>query len=178
MDFEAEGHIYRDAGKVIPSVTTILNPTASKPWFSHESASRGTLAHERCAAYALKPEGFPYEAYVDAFALWCFKYNPKWLAVEEIIDGCVDGMRYAGRLDGFAEIDGKLTVIDWKTGVKAKWHYSQVGAYALVKKPARGLVLYLHDDMTYTEEWMDSSALVAGIQGFRAKIKEYYAETN
>ena len=173
MEYTAEGHIYSDHGKIIPSVTTILNPSASKPWFSHESASRGTLAHERCAAYALQPKGFPYEAYVDAFALWCFKHNPKWLAVEEIIDGCVDGYRYAGRLDGLCVIDGDV-VVDWKTGVKARWHHAQVGAYALVKKPRRGLVLYLHDDMTYSEDWMSPSDLVSGIQEFRVKIKEHY----
>ncbi len=174
MDYTAEGHVYSDHGKVIPSVTQILNPSTVKPWFSHESASRGTLAHERCAAYALQPKGFPYEAYVDAFALWCYKHNPKWIAVEEIIDGTVDGLRYAGRLDGLAEISGKMTLVDWKTGVQAKYHHAQIGAYALVKKPARGLVLYLHDDMTYSEDWLDTKALVLGIQEFRWKIKEYY----
>ena len=174
MDYQAEGHIYSDHGKIIPSVTTILNPPATKQWYTHGSDKRGTLAHERCAAWALKPEGFPYEPYVDSFAMWSYKYNPKWLAIEEIIDGCVDGLRYAGRLDGLAEINGKLVLVDWKTGVKAKYHHAQVGAYALVKKPARGLVLYLKSDMTYSEDWMDTRDLVDGIQEFRGKIKEYY----
>jgi len=176
MDYEERGHIYSDHGKVIPSVTTILNPPSSKPWFSHESAARGTLAHDRCASWAAKADGFPYETYVDAFALWCFKHNPQWIAIEEIIDGSVDGLRYAGRLDGFAEIGGKLTLVDWKTGVKAKYHHAQVGAYSLVKKPAQGLVLYLHDDMTYSEDWMSPSELVSGIQEFRVKIKEFYVQ--
>ena len=50
----------------------------------------------------------------------------------------------------------------------------QVGAYAIIKKPRRGLVLYLHDDMTYSEDWMSPSDLVSGIQEFRVKIKEFY----
>ena len=174
MDYQEAGHIYSDHGKIIPSVTTILNPPSVKKWYTHGSDSRGTLAHERCAAYALQPKGFPYESYVDSFALFCYKHNPKWIAVEEIIDGCVDGLRYAGRLDGLAEIGGKLTLVDWKTGVRAKYHHAQVGAYAIAKKPAQGLVLYLHDDMTYSEDWMSTSDLVAGIQEFRGKIKEYY----
>ena len=174
MEYQEEGHVYSDHGKIIPSVTTILNGPSSKKWYTHGSDKRGTLAHAGCAAYALKPAGFPYETYVDSFALWCFKHNPKWLAVEEIIDGCVDGMRYAGRLDGFCEIDGSV-LVDWKTGHKALWHAAQVGAYALVKKPKRGLVLYLHDDMTFSEFWMSPSELVLGIQIFRQKIKEFYA---
>ena len=106
MDYAAEGHIYSDHGKVIPSVTTILNPIAAKPWFSHESAARGTLAHDRCAAWAAKAVAFPYEPYVDAFAMWCFKHAPEWVKLESIVDGKVDGMRYAGRLDGLAMVEG------------------------------------------------------------------------
>jgi hypothetical protein len=80
-------------------------------------------------------------------------------------------MRYAGRLDGLAMIESKLTVIDWKTGVKAKWHRAQVGAYSIVKKPASALVLYLHDDTTYTEDWVN---MAEGIKAFRDKIEEHY----
>ena len=197
MDYEAAEHIYSDHGKVIPSVTTILSPTAAKPWFSHESAARGTLAHDRCAAWAAKAVAFPYEPYVDAFAMWCFKHAPEWVKLESIpidlvrrdgitkallkqfsVDGKVDGMRYAGRLDGLAMVEGKLTLIDWKTGVKAKYHHAQVGAYALVEKPARGLVLYLHDDMTYSEDWMSPTDLLAGIQQFRTALEDYYAAQN
>jgi hypothetical protein len=178
MDYEATGHIYSDRGTIIPSVTTILNPTASKPWFSYESASRGTLAHERCAAWALKPEGFPYEPYVDSFAMFCYKYNPKWLAIEEIIDGCVDGLRYAGRLDLFGEIDGKRTVVELKSGAKAKWHISQIAAYSLVKKAQRLLLLYLHNDMGYQEHWVSTNDLVSGIQDFRHKLKGWYDNRN
>ena len=174
LKFTEKGHIYQDGEKIIPSVSVILNPSASKKWYTHGSDKRGTLAHERCAAYALNPVGFPYEPYVDAFALWCWKHNPKWLSVEEIIDGEVDGLRYAGRLDLFGDIDDGSTVVELKSGVKARWHKAQVGAYAIIKKPRRGLVLYLHDDMTYSEDWMSPSDLVSGIQEFRVKIKEYY----
>jgi hypothetical protein len=87
-------------------------------------------------------------------------------------------MRYAGRLDGLAMVEGKLTLIDWKTGVKAKYHHAQVGAYSLVEKPAQGLVLYLHDDMTYTEDWMSPTDLLAGIQQFRKALEDYYAAQN
>jgi hypothetical protein len=175
MEYAAEGHVYSDAGKVIPSVTQILNPTAAKPWFSHGAAERGTLAHERCAEWALKPSAFPYEAYVDSFAMWTFSRQPEWIKVESIIDGSIDGLRYAGRLDGLAMIEGVTVLIDYKTGVKAKYHHAQIGAYALVEKPARGLVLYLHDDMSYTEDWLTAAQMLDGIAEFRAALRSYYA---
>ena len=179
MVYDDERHEYSDNGKVIPSVTQILYPSPSGPWFNKESSDRGHTAHELCAAYARDPSaGFPVEPYVDAFALWCFKRNPKWLAIEEMIDAKVDGFRFAGRYDGLALIDGIRTLIDWKTGVKAKTFRAQLGGSAIAALPRRTLILYLHDDMTYTENWLPSSDFVLGIQDFRKEIGEYYAKAN
>jgi hypothetical protein len=175
MDFDEGLHQYSDGGVIIPSVTQIIHGLSSKPWFNAASSERGKTAHDLCAAYALDPVGFPSEPYVDAFAMWCFKRAPKWIAVEQIIEGEVDGLRYAGRIDGLAEIDGARVLLDLKTGVKSKTFYAQIGAYALATKPAKGLLLYLRDDLTYVEEWMSASTLALGIMEFRAAIKNYYA---
>lgn len=174
MDYNEDRHEYSENGRIIPSVTQILYPS-SKPWFSKTASDRGHVAHELCAAYARDPKVFPLEPYADAFALWCFKCNPTWLAIEEIIDGDVDGYRYAGRIDGLAMINGKKILCDWKTGVRSKTFYAQIGAYALSTKPTGGLILYLHDDMTYTEDWMRASVLAYGIMEFRVALRNYYA---
>jgi hypothetical protein len=92
-----------------------------------------------------------------------------------MIDGEVDGFRFAGRFDGLGEIEEDRTLVDWKSGVKSTKFRAQLGAYSLVTKPRRGLVLYLRNDMTYKEHWMPSSELAQGIQEFRGLIREYYA---
>jgi len=174
--YDAEGHIYSEGGKIIPSVTQILNPPASKPWFSHQTSERGTLAHDRIAAWAAKPEGFPYEPYVDSFALWTYKHGAKLISAEGIIDGLLFGQRYAGRYDLLMEIEGKIVLIDIKTGVSAKWHAAQLAAYALAltPKPARFLDLYVHDDMSYTESWISPSRFIEAMKEFKAALEAYY----
>ena len=179
MDYCEERHEYSEGGVVIPSVTQILYGSSPKPWFSKASSDRGHLAHELCAAYARDPsDAYLEEPYVDAFVLWCSLRNPNWKAIEEMIEGKVDGYRYAGRFDGLAIIDGLLTLIDWKTGVKSKTFRAQLGAYSLVAKPARAMVLYLHNDGTYDEQLLDPGELVAGIQEFRTAIWTYYVNSN
>jgi len=178
MDYNDERHEYSEGGVIIPSVTQILYPS-SGPWFTKGSSDRGHRAHELCAEYARDPsDKYLEEPYVDAFVLWCSARKPQWRAVEEMIAGKVDSFRFAGRFDGLAIIDGLLTLIDWKTGVKSKKFRAQLGAYALVAKPARAMVLYLRDDQTYEEVMIPPSELVLGIQEFRAAIRTYYAQAN
>lgn len=178
MDYNDERHEYSDGGLIIPSVTQILYPSPSPSWFTKESSDRGHEAHRLCAEYARDPSHFPTEPYVDSFAMWCFKRNPKWIAIEEMIDWRVDGYRYAGTFDGLAMIDGLLTLVDWKTGVNSPKFRAQLGGYALAVKPARACLLYLKDDMSHKENWFPSSTFVQGIQEFRGLIREYYAQKN
>jgi len=176
MDYDSGSHIYSDHGIRIPSVTQILNPPESKRWYTHGSAERGTEAHELCAKWAQNPKDWPKENYVDSFAWWVMDNDPQWLKIESMVEGEIDGYRFAGRLDGFAAIRGETTVIDWKTGKKARYHHAQVAAYSLVEKPARALVLYLYRSGQYTEDWLSASQLADGIQDFRRAIKEWYEE--
>lgn len=172
MEYREDWHLYTDGLEIIPSVTQILaDPNAHH--YTPGSAERGTEAHEACAAFARNPEGIPENSYAYAFAMWCWKRSPKWLEIEEILEGAMDGKRFAGRLDGLADIDGKVTLIDWKTGVKTVTHYAQVAAYMSVKKPARGLVLYLHKDGTYTEDWLTSTVLLNGMREFLYALRNY-----
>lgn len=172
MIFDEVSHTYTDAGIRIPSVTQVLAPSG---WYAPEAAQRGIDVHEACVKWARGLDGFEEAPYVDSFVLWHFKHNPTLLSAEDIVDGSLDGIRYAGRYDLYMMIDGKRTLIDLKTGVKAPWHQAQIAAYALavLPKPARCLILYLHDDMTYTEDWLTSSQLVAGCKAFQNALRKY-----
>ena len=174
IEFREEGHQYTDGGEIIPSVTQILATPGA--YFTPGSAERGIRAHEACAAFARDGSALPDDPYAHAFAMWCWTRKPRWVELEAILEGRIDGRRYAGRLDGLAEIEGKTVLIDWKTGVRTERHHAQVAAYALVKKPARCLVLYLSRDGDFTEDWMTSSDLVRGLGIFRDAIRIYYGE--
>lgn len=172
MEYDAGLHKYTDSGVNIPSVTKLLSPPCA--FYSPGSAERGTKIHEACTKWAHGPEGYESSPYVNSFVLWHFKYNPMLLCAEEIIEGNLDGMRYAGRYDMLFIIDGKRVLVDIKTGVKAKWHVAQMAAYSLAVKPAKCLLLYLHSDMTYAESWLSSADLVLGISTFRQALEKYY----
>jgi hypothetical protein len=197
LDYDDDLHQYSDGGVIIPSVTQIIYRSSSVPWFTKASSDRGHEAHRLCADYARNPTFFPTQVYVDSFALWCFKRNPQWVELESVpiavarelglgkdvlkqysIDAEVDGFRFAGRCDGLADIEDMRTLADWKSGVKSPKFRAQLGGYALATKPRRAMVLYLHDDMTYDEDWLPSSVLAQGIQEFRGLIREYYAVQN
>ncbi len=171
IQYREEGHTYFDGDEVIPSVTQILSDGTR---YTPGSAERGTVAHEACASFALNPEGLiPDNDYAQAFAMWVYTRDPKFLEVEGVLEGCLNGKRYAGRLDGLCQIDGKLVVVDWKTGAKASTHHAQVAAYALVKQPAKCLVLYLHKDGSYDEDWLSATKLAAGVLQFTKAIQDY-----
>jgi RecB family exonuclease len=180
MEYDDARHIYTLNGVIIPSVTQILAPSSS--YYTPKSAERGTLVHKQVQDYATKimhneSGPFPSEPYLDSFALWCFAYNPTFLKIEEIVEGSIDGYRFAGRLDLIVEVNKTPRLIDVKTGVKAPWHHAQVAAYSITQTAARCEVLYLHNDMTYTEDVLTTSQLVEGIQFFRYKMREYHAKT-
>ena len=50
---------------------------------------------------------------VNAFLKWEFEVKPEWLLSEEVL-GSVNNL-FAGTIDAVARIDGKLTIIDFKT---------------------------------------------------------------
>jgi len=172
LQYDDSTHTYSEFGILIPSVTQVLS--SYSPWYTQDSKDRGHEVHKACEAYARDHSYFPTEPYVDSFALWCFKKSPQFLEIESIIKGNLDGMDYAGRLDFEVEIDNVKILVDLKSGVKSPTYHAQIAAYAFARKSAKCLVLYLHDDMTYTEDWLSSKQLIAGIDLFRKKLAEWY----
>jgi len=178
MTFDPILHEYRDGDTIIPSVTQILKNAGmiDDRFFTAESRERGSAVHALCQRYAngerfddLGRELSSLE-YVNALAAWFRDRRPYAIATEQMIEGNIDGHRYAGTFDLLAEVDGKRWLIDYKTGPGMKWHPAQIAAYALAVNPDRCGMLHLHADGTYLEATVQGRALLDGINQFKGAL--------
>jgi hypothetical protein len=173
--YDDKAHAYSDGWATVPSVTQVLSSYfgTDPRWYAPGSAERGTLAHELCAAYYGGDYSATRNGYAKAFAQWGFDSGARVLEMESMIEGCINGRRYAGRFDLIAEVDGRRVLVDLKTGAKAKWHHAQIAAYSLVAKPARGMVLYLSEDGTYKPDWLTAAQLLEGSKLFARALEAW-----
>lgn len=139
MGLYTEGHeeYYNSKGIEVPSVTTILkllNKPAIPRWanslgFKHlsydktleESAHYGTNVHNALDAYFKNVKYIPELKYSDEelkirtslyhFFSWKNKHELNTILNEKKLVG----EEYGGTLDWYGEIDGKLTILDFKT---------------------------------------------------------------
>ena len=178
MQFIADQHEYRDGADSVRSVTQILTLAGyiDARWYTEESRDRGSAVHTLCERYALgeRFDGLGRELasleYVNAFAAWMDDTGAYAIATECIIDGIVNGHRYAGKYDLLAEVKGKRLLTDIKTGAKAKWHHIQIAAYALAANPDKCSVLYLKPDGKYREDKLTPQEILWGIDKFKEAI--------
>lgn len=129
LDFDPEKHEYRLDGELIPSVSELLKPLTEagyaniNPAVLAEAARRGTEVHEATESidYGLDPEDispdiFPY---LDAYCAFLRDYRPEWYGIEDMVCGSYTsswgGVEYAGTIDRWGMIDGKMSVLDIKT---------------------------------------------------------------
>ena len=171
-------HEYRDGETVIPSVTQILKNAGmiDDRFFTAEAREKGSAVHKLAQRYAngerrddLGRELSSLE-YVNALAAWFRERRPYAIATEQMIEGNLDGHRYAGTFDLLAEVDGKRWLIDYKTGAGLKWHPAQIAAYALAVNPDRCMMLHLRADGTYKEAFIQGWALLDGLEDFREAL--------
>ena len=135
---------YRDGGIRLPSVTTIIGvldaPGLDRwrvkqalngidPYADRSAADAGTLAHA-AIAWALDPERNEYPdtsgqpetvvaeavAAFQAWKAWREAHNVEPILIEHVMANKALG--YAGTLDFFGRIDGRLEVVDWKTSAE------------------------------------------------------------
>jgi hypothetical protein len=172
--FDDDGHVYSDGWNEIPGVTSVLASyfEIDTAFYTPGAAERGTRAHDLCAAYVAGERGELRDPYARAFAQWLFDSGAEPLESEQIIEGELGGMRYAGRYDLIVKLGGRRVLVDLKTGIKAKWHAAQVAAYSVAVKPppARAAVLYLHRDETYRLEILSPGELAHGLVTFKAAL--------
>lgn len=141
----------RKKGVYYPSITTLLSVfpkgigfnmylTAQTSWEAsqktlEEAAQRGTRVHNACDRLEngeeLKIEEFPQEEWLRiwGFVKWIESYKPKLIYKE--LGMVSDKFKTGGRIDRVYEIDGKIIVLDIKTG-KSNYdnYYAQTSAYA------------------------------------------------
>jgi len=184
INFDSELHQYTDSetGVIIPSVTQILTESGiiNNKFYTTEARDRGSAVHELCERYI---KGIRYDAegrflasleYVNAFALWCQDKKPYAIKTECRINHAINGKRYCGTFDLLAVIAGKRTLIDIKTGAKAKWHVLQNAAYSMASmdtgdrvNPDQCATLYLCKDGKYKFERYASPEIVQSIERFK-----------
>ena len=133
-----EGRLYKTpTGKKYPSATTILGIESAKfiaEWrervgaevaneISRKASTRGTKVHEACEAY-LKNQEFQWGMF-DANPQELYSYmKPVLESIEEIhaLETRLysDKLQTAGTVDLICKINGKMTILDWKTSARFK----------------------------------------------------------
>ena len=184
MTFDPALHEYHDGTGKVRSVTTILRDAGliGTRWFTADARERGTAVHSFCQMYARGERfdaigrGLATLEYVNGLARWFAEKKVYAIAAEQIISGCLNGHKYAGMFDLFAEIDGKRWLIDYKTGSGMGWHKAQIAAYALGRiegepvDPYGCMMLYLRPDGSYRSKVVIGRDLLDGLSDFRDAI--------
>lgn len=187
---------YKIANKLVPSVTSILRLSRhnQKDIFSAKQADSfeiGNLMHSYLEKYIKKERIETKETDNSKIAFQLsksiidniFPNIDKFIASEVTIH---EDYKYAGRLDLLAEIDGKLTVIDYKSSFRKKSsyqideHFQQLAAYASAHdkmfntKIERAMIFVAYKD-TFEYEVLeaDSSSLNSYKDMWMDKLRYY-----
>lgn len=125
LTFSEAKHIYLLDGQEIPSVTTVMGLLSAQEYGSvdertlENAAHRGTAVHnaiENWIKFGLEDIDPDFHGYFDGFLEWWKRDNPEPIGSEIRIYHKL--LRYAGTVDMVAEIEGKVTLIDFKTTYK------------------------------------------------------------
>lgn len=166
LEFNEEKHIYRVDGKVVPSVSEILE-FAKMPlmkdipkYILDIASDRGTRIHkatENIDAEIEEEIDYDIEPYVTAYKLFLAEYSPLWLYRELML---TNG-KYAGTLDSVGIVADKLALGDYKSTSKVDLisHFAQLIKYRQLwvetghKDVDDMFILYLKNDYTYQIYW-------------------------
>lgn len=122
LTFRDEDHTYTLNGLEIPSVTTLMKPLSAEAYKTvdpdtlNKAARRGTAVHnalENYAKFGIEDIDPDLRGYFDAFLNWWELRKPEPIATEHRLYHKI--MRYAGTADLICLIDGKVTLVDYKT---------------------------------------------------------------
>jgi len=165
IEFDEKKHQYKVDGKVVPSVTEILEHLTAvgygkvNPAILDEAKERGTAVHELTEAIDL---GFPpeyidpaIEGYAVAYLKFLEDYDVEWDYVEHRF--YEPKMGFCGTIDRVGKIDGKDAILDIKTTSSPSVDQKiavccQTAAYDFGLGSEDGFdryALYLHSDGTY-----------------------------
>lgn len=171
---------------------------AGPEWFDRKDrrATEGTNVHEKVLEILAAGKRVPSLAdvtdaergYAQGVIAWWAKVKPKPIESELVVYS--QAHRFAGRLDLLAEIDGKRTIVDLKTGFIGESAHVQLAGYELAAEECgygpidETLLLKVHDDGRFAAlpGLADPHDFVRGLrvyrkgkqlgQGVRAQLKE------
>lgn len=162
--FDPVKHEYAIDGRVVPSVTKVLNDLI--PGFQADEwyLQRGTAVHACCAMIA-QGKDFEYDPQIAGQVAACRRFFSDVKPVVMDVERRLYSTRYgfAGTFDMRCGIDGMVLLIDWKASISNALPY-QLGGYGLlhdeavshslcrpcVKDSAKcGAGVQLNDDGTY-----------------------------
>lgn len=177
--FDEENHIYSVEGIPVPSTTTIIKEAGmmkNLDFYTSGGSGRGTYIHKLTEQYDKGTMDWgqvgEYLPYVNAYIEFKEKYNLEVLLREE--KAYNRAYWYAGQMDIVGRVNGKLFVIDIKTGQEEKWHYLQLILYSgLIKwkdeggeSPLKTADLYLKKNGKYKfKEGVETPELKAAAFG-------------
>lgn len=165
LTFDENGHIYRLNGVEVPSVTTLMKPLSDDyykvvdPAVLERAAKRGTAIHnatENYVEFGIEDIDPAFAGYFSSFRKWWELRRPEPVATERRIYHKI--LRYAGTSDLLCIINGRLTLVDYKSSaqVNAKLCAVQLEGYDRAYE-SHGvniedrLILHLVKDGRFTE---------------------------
>lgn len=185
LTFQAEGHVYRFKGAVVPSVTTVLQQLQylqGIPWDVLEAAREfGTHVHQACHLYnqndlvedELHPALVPYLNQYKRFLA-----DTGFIVTGSEILVYNDLARYAGQEDFEGIFRGTTWGVDIKSGVVPSTVGAQTAAYQQARpkdvRPKRRACLQLMvDDYKFIEqkEVSDFSLFTSALNCYRHNLK-------
>lgn len=122
LSFDEKSHIYRLDGVEIPSVSKVMEPLKASGYAGisertlERAADKGSSVHnaiEMWLRFGVIDIPEEHRGYFNGFLEWWNQYKPELVASEVKVYHKL--MRYAGTTDLLAYIDGKLTLVDYKT---------------------------------------------------------------
>jgi hypothetical protein len=154
VEFDPASHTYVDDRGEVPSVTDVVRWWTGQRWHgAHDeyAADRGHRVHTAIAlaSHDLLDESKVENDIAPYLMGWRrFVLDSGWRswATEVVVYNSV--FRYAGTIDAVGAIaEGRMTVLDWKSGSFANWHPVQVGLYAAALADRYGLSIEAIDTL-------------------------------
>lgn len=157
LHFEAERHVYRYNGRVVPGVTSVLEPLQfldGVPWAVLEAAREfGTHVHLACHLYNQDELDIATldDALVPYLQGWTAFLNETGFVVTASEERVYSKIGYAGTADAFGDWQNTSWVVDIKSGVVPDTVGAQLAAYqqAAIIRPRRRLCVQLTGNGDY-----------------------------
>ena len=168
LTFDAGTHIYRDDGRIVQSVTSLIRDGGlygkSSAYYTPGSAERGTRVHQSCLDLDLgRKITLPVNehGYLNSYKLWRDLARPVWTYMEQ--PAMSKRLNLAGTADRVGHDHGGIPlVLDFKTGGPQNWHGLQLALYDLIyddiePEQRRRVALHLRRDgkMCQSVEYSD-----------------------